>query len=118
MPETVDPRGAGPYGMPLDSSPDYGSRGRTNALRRRRRAARHSKLTRALAEGVDPSANDELALRGRQLTSARNRKMLARSLCRTIADAHLPASTRVRVSIIDRRGLSSSTVTALLERRS
>jgi len=49
--------------------------------------------------------NDELALRGRQLTSARNRKMLARSLCRTIADAHLPASTRVRVSIIDRRGV-------------
>jgi len=57
MPETVDPRGAGPYGMPLDSSPDYGSRGRTNALRRRRRAALHStKLTRALAERVDPSA--------------------------------------------------------------
>jgi len=51
---------------------------------------------------VDPSADDELALRARQLTSDRSRKALARSLRRTIAEAHPPASTRARVSIIDR----------------
>jgi len=102
MPEMVDPHGAWPYIMPLDSSPYDGSDGRANALRLRLRAAIHrTKLTRALAEGVDPSTDDELALRARQLTSERSRKAFVRSLRRTIAEAHLPARTRARVSIID-----------------
>jgi len=103
MPEPVDPYSARPYTTRLDSSPYDGSDGRANSLRLRLRTAVHrTKLTRALAEGVDPSADDELALRARQLTSDRSRKALARSLRRTIAEAHLPASTRARVSIIDR----------------
>jgi hypothetical protein len=102
MPEAVDRHGAWPYVTPLDSSPQDGFRGRGTVLRLRLRAAVHrTKLTRALAEGVDPDAGDELALRARQLTSERARKAFAHTLRRTIAEAHLPASTRARVSIID-----------------
>ena len=119
MPETVDPRSARHYTTPLDSIRDAGSGGRTNSLRLRLRTAVHrTKLTRALAEGVDPSAGDQLALRARQLTSERSRKMLARSLRRTIAEAHLPASTRARVSIIDRRGVlnAEAAIVEMIER--
>jgi len=102
MPEAVDRHGAWPYVTPLDSSPQDGFRGRGTVLRLRLRAAVHrTKLTRALAEGVDPDAGDELALRTRQLTGERARKAFAHTLRRTIAEAHLPASTRARVSIID-----------------
>lgn len=101
MPEMVDPGGARPYSAPPDSTT---SDARANSLRLRMRTAVHrAGLTHALAAGADPDTNDELALRARQLTSQRNRRALARSLERTVAEAHQPPMTRARVvSIIDR----------------
>jgi hypothetical protein len=60
-------------------------------------------LTRSLADGLDPIAHPELALRATQLTSRRNRTTLAQTLRRTIAEAHRPARTRSNVVLI-RRG--------------
>jgi hypothetical protein len=106
MPSMVDPYGARPFTTPLDAMPDRESDRRANSLRLRLRTSVHrAKLTRALAEGADPGASDELALRARQLTSERNRRTLARSLRRSIADAHRPTRTRGAVPIIDRRGV-------------
>src|ERR1700748_2475701 len=106
MPSMVDPYGARPFTTPLDSIPDSGSDRRANSLRLWLRTSVHrAKLTRTLAEGADPSASDELALRARQLTSERNRKTFARSLRRSIAEAHRPARTRGVMSIIDRRAV-------------
>ena len=106
MPSMVDPYGARPFTTPLDSIPDHGSEGHAGSLRLRFRTSVHrARLTHALAEGADPGASDELALRVRQLTSERNRKMLAGSLRRSIAEAHRPARTRAVVSIIDRRAV-------------
>jgi hypothetical protein len=106
MPSMVDPHGARPFTTPLDSIADSGSDRRANSLRLwLRTSVNRAKLTRALAEGADPGASDELALRSRQLTSERNRKTLARSLRRSIVEAHRPARTRGAVSIIDRRGV-------------
>jgi len=119
MRNTVDPHGVPPYPTPLDSIPDHGLDRRANSFRLRLGARVHrTKLTRSLADGVDPGCSDELALRARQLISDRNRKMLARSLRRTIADAHLPASTRARVSIIDRRGVlyAEAAIAQMIER--
>jgi len=106
MPSMVDPYGARPFTTSLDSIPDHGSDRRAYSLRLRlRTSVRRAKLTRSLAEGADPGASDELALRAQQLTSERNRKMLARSLRRSIAEAHRPARTRGVASIIDRRAV-------------
>ncbi len=119
MPSMVDPHGARPFTTPLDSMPDRGSDRPGNSLRLRLRARLHrANLTRALAEGADPAASDELALRGRQLTSKRNRRMLARSLRRSIADAHRPATTHGAVPIIDRRGVldAEPAIAELVER--
>ncbi len=106
MPSMVDPYGARPFTTPLDSIPDSGSNRHANSLRLwLRTSVNRAKLTRALAEGADPGASDELALRARQLTSERHRKTLARSLRRSIVEAHRPARTRGVVSIIDRRAV-------------
>jgi hypothetical protein len=119
MPDTVDPHRAKRYSTPPESIPDCGSDRRANSLRLRLRTSVHrAKLTRALAEGVEPGASDELALRARQLTSERNRRALAGALRRSIADAHLPARTRARVSIIDRRGVlnAEGSIATIIER--
>ena len=60
-------------------------------------------LTRALAEGADPTESHEFALRAEQLTSARSRRSLARAMRRTLDEAHRPPVARSRVVII-RRG--------------
>ncbi|HEX4008420.1 MAG TPA: hypothetical protein VHX62_00345 [Solirubrobacteraceae bacterium] len=60
-------------------------------------------LTRALAQGTDPESSRALARRAAQLTTTRNRRTLARSLRRVVADAHDPQVGRAR-SIIVRRG--------------
>jgi hypothetical protein len=74
-----------------------------HSLRTRLRTAVHrAALTCALAEGADPAGTDELALRARQLTGKRTRRMLARTLRRTVAEARRPARTRSAVPIIDR----------------
>jgi len=78
-----------------------GSRARSLGVRLRA-TVHHENLTRALAEGGDPKASDELALRARQLTSERNRRMLERSLRGVIAEAHGRRMTHAR-AIIDRR---------------
>ncbi len=70
---------------------------------RLRATLRRSELTRALAEGADPAASPELALRAAQLTSARSRRTLSRALRRTIDEAHRPPLARARAVII-RRG--------------
>lgn len=67
-----------------------------------RTAVHRPTLTRALDEGAGPGANDELALRAQQLTSRRTRRVLARTLRRTVADARRPARTRSAVPIFDR----------------
>ena len=106
MPSMVDPYGARPFTTPLDSISDQGSNRRANSLRLRLCTSVHrARLTRALAEGADPGASDELALRARQLTSERSRRTLAGSLRRSIAEAHRPARTRGVLSIIDRRAV-------------
>ena len=64
---------------------------------------RRSELTRALAEGADPTGSADLALRARQLTSARSRRTLARAMRRTIDEAHRPPLARSPAVII-RRG--------------
>ncbi len=66
-------------------------------------ALQRSELTRVLAEGADPAASPQLALRAEQLTSTRNRRVLARAMRRTIDEAHRPPLARSRVVII-RRG--------------
>jgi hypothetical protein len=73
------------------------------SLRVRLRAALHrEQLTRLLAEGADPAASEELALRARQLTGKRDRRTLAGSLRSAIAEAHDPPMVRAR-AIINRR---------------
>ena len=98
MPATGNPYRAFP-----DPDAMRGVTAGVNSLRIYFRAAvRRATLTRALAEGADPTGNEELALRARQLTSERTRRMLARTLRRTIADARRPARTRSAAAIIDR----------------
>jgi hypothetical protein len=60
-------------------------------------------LTQALAQGADPESSPALARRAAQLTTTRNRRSLARSLRRVVADAHDPQVGRTRAIII-RRG--------------
>ena len=103
MPTMGQPYRGWPDTAPNESTP-YGARGsRARSLGVRLRATvHHENLTRALAEGGDPKASDELALRARQLTSERNRRMLERSLRGVIAEAHGRRMTHAR-AIIDRR---------------
>jgi hypothetical protein len=117
MPGMVGPYGARPDIAPPDST---ASDGRTNSLRLRMGTAVHrAGLTHALAQGADPDANDKLALRARQLTSQRTRRALARSLHRTVAEAHRPAMMRARVvSIIDRAAVldAEDAIAEMIER--
>jgi hypothetical protein len=93
---------ADPYLLQSDASADADDR--TRWLRARIRAALHrDDLTRALAEGADPTSSDELALRAGQLTSARSRRSLVRAMRRTIDEAHRTPLSRSRMVII-RRG--------------
>ena len=96
MPATADP-----YLSQYGASPN--SDDRTRRLRTRLRVALHrSELTWALAQGADPTASDELALRARRLTSTRSRRTVARSMRRTIDDARRPPLARSSAVIIQR----------------
>lgn len=105
MPAIANPNSARHFDAPTDVFRDPPvSHGRSHPLGVwLRTALQHEELTRALAEGADPSARPELALRAEQLTSDHRRKALARTMRRTIAEAHEPPMTRARVVII-RRG--------------
>ncbi len=81
----------------LTSAPRDGRTGLTEpslALRLHVAAHRQS-LTHELSEGADPTVSPALALRARQLTSDRSRRMLARSLRRTVHEALHPVPRRV-----------------------
>ena len=103
MPTMGQPYRGWPDTASNESTPDgaRGSRARSLGVRLRA-TVHHENLTRALAEGGDPKASDELALRARQLTSERSRRMLERSLRGVIAEAHGRRMTHAR-AIIDRR---------------
>ena len=79
--------------------------------------ARRRELTTSLAEGADPTSSPELALRAVQLTSARSRRQLARTLRRTIAEARKPSMTRSRVTIVPRSAVldAEAAISALIE---
>jgi hypothetical protein len=119
MPAIVDPYGARPYAAPVDTIGDLASGSHATSLRARVGAAlRRADLTRALAAGADPGASDELALRARQLTSERNRRTLARTLRRTLAEAQRPPMTRGRAVIIDRAAVlhAKDSIAEMIER--
>jgi len=75
-------------------------------------------LTRGLASGADLKSSPEHALRAAQLTSDRHRKQLARSLRRTIIEAHRVAPTRAAIVIINRHAVldTEHAITALVSR--
>jgi len=83
-----------------DSDPGVG--GSRSLVLRMRVAASRDRLTRELAEGAKPGSSPERGLRAAQLTGDRERKQLARTLRRTISEAHQPQLTRSRVVIINR----------------
>jgi hypothetical protein len=85
-----------------------------------RAAFQRRELTQELAEGIDPSVSEPLTLRAAQLTSERNRKTSARTLRRTIAEAHRPPMGRSAIPIIRRRAVidAESTINATIERLS
>ena len=119
MPAIADPYGARPFDAPTDTFRDPAVDGRSHSLRVWiRTALQRAELTRALAEGADPSARPELALRAAQLTSDRRRKALARTMRRTIAEAHEPPMTRSRVVIIRRGAVldAEGAINAMIDR--
>lgn len=102
--------------MPAIATPSVGVRERQPAAPRRthdrhtltlrmRVAASRAALTRQLAAGADPSSSPELSLRAEQLTSDKERKVLARSLRRTITEARQPSLTRVQGTLLRRRAV-------------
>ncbi len=101
----------------LDPAPTGGSHPPRVRIRT---AARRGELTRALAHGADPSTSLELGLRAAQLTSARNRRALARSLRRTLAEARRPPFGRAPVVIIRRRAVveAEDAIRSLIDRLS
>ena len=114
MPATGNPYRAFP-----DTDAIHGVTSGVHSLRIHFRTAAHrATLTRALAEGADPTGTDELALRARQLTSERTRRMLALTLRRSIADARRRARIRSAVPIIDRRAVldADTAIAEMIER--
>ena len=114
MPAIADPYGSRPYVERPEADPEH-----TPALRVRIRTALHrDELTRALAEGVDPNTRSELSLRATQLTSTRRRRTLARTMRRTIAEAHKPPMARSRIVITDCRAVldAEDAIEAMIER--
>ena len=102
MPAIVNPH----RGLPLDTPPaTRHSRSSDSAFVALRTLLRRRELTRLLAQGVDPNARPELTRRAVQLTGARNRKVLVRTLRRTLAEARTPDLTRARVVIVNRRAV-------------
>ena len=95
--------------MPAISDPyfvHFTSRNHDRARRVRvrvRTVLYRGELTRALAEGADPTESHEFALRAEHLTSARSRRSLAHAMRRTLDESHRPPVARSRVVII-RRG--------------
>lgn len=73
-------------------------------------AVRRDALLRDLAAGAPAGRSPELALRASKLVTDRHRHQLAKTLRRTIREAHQPATSRVNISIIDRRAVIDAEV--------
>lgn len=120
MPTIANPQNRVPYDAPTDDGRPRGARAgrRGSLLVRARGGIQRGELTRALAEGTDPSGRPELALRAAQLTGKRSRRSLARTLRRTVAEAHKPAMTRASVVIIRRGAVLDAelAINAMIER--
>lgn len=112
---------ANPYrGRRVDvPSPDSAGAHRSYSLPVRIRTAIHrDALTRELAEGADPTASPERALRAARLTGGRRRRAIARTLRRTVDEARQPIPTRAHVVIINRREVleAQDAITAMIQR--
>lgn len=118
MPAIADPYGARPYDAPSSTFRDGDAAPRSPLRLRIRTALRRTELTRALADGAEPDARPELALRAAQLTSDRSRRALARTLGRTIAETYKPAMTRSRAVIIRRDAVldAEDAINTMIER--
>jgi hypothetical protein len=81
-------------------------------------AVKRGALIRELAEGADRTASPELALLAARLSGDRSRKRLARTLRRTLAEAHEPSMSRSRVVIIRRGAVldAADALRAMIER--
>ena len=86
-------------------------------LRTRVYVHRHD-LTHSLARGERAATRPELALRAAQLTSLRNRRGLARTLRRAVADAHVSPTHPFRLALIRRRAVleAEPAIRAMIER--
>jgi hypothetical protein len=118
MPAIADPYGARPYDASSTTFRDGGSARRSPFRLRIRTALHRAEFTRALADGAEPDARPELALRAAQLTSDRGRRTLARTLSRTIAETYKPAMTRSRSIIIRRDAVldAEDAINTMIER--
>ena len=118
MPAIADPYSARPYDAPSATFRDGGAAPRSPLSLRIRTALRRTELTRALADGAGPDTRPELALRAAQLTSDGSRRVLARTLRRTIAETHKPAMTRSRAVIIRRDAVldAEDVINTMIER--
>jgi hypothetical protein len=85
-----------------------------------RTALHRGALTGALARGADPAASHELGLRAQQLTGDRRRRALARTLRRTIAEAHRPPLAWARMMMFRRSAVleAEEAINAMIERLS
>jgi hypothetical protein len=98
MPAIADPYSTHPHPAVVIDADDHGP-----SLKTRARVALHrSELTRALADGAEPGFSEELYLHASRLTSEPERKSLARSLRRVLAEARRAPVGRYRGLI--RRG--------------
>ncbi len=115
MPIIADPYATRPFGEFSDTS------NRARPLRVHvRTALQRRELTRELAEGIDPGASEQHALRAAQLTSESNRKTFAKTLRRTVAEARRPRIGRGPVVIIRRRAVvdAEDAIRTMIERLS
>jgi hypothetical protein len=114
-----DPRG------PRDDRPSddsrrhgFGAAGPRSIFPRLRVAVGRRALTRELSAGVNPASSPERSVRAAQLTSRRSRRQLARTLRRTIGEAHRPPMTRSRVVIVRRAAVldAEDALTVMIDR--
>jgi hypothetical protein len=81
-------------------------------------ATKRDAFTRALAVGADPLARPELAPRAAQLISRQSRATIARSLHRTLRDAHASRATLGGPALIRRGAVrhAEDVITAVISR--
>jgi hypothetical protein len=120
MPPIVDPYNGRPFEAIAETMPNPApSWEPVHPLAVRIRTAVHRvPLTRALAEGAEPSASEELGLRAGQLASDRQRRSLARTLRRTINEARKPRLARARMAMVRRSAVldAEGAISAMIDR--